>query len=276
MSFPEPNDNPPFNLGRVRARPVARWIAAAGIVVAAVLFHALAARSANPNALWDIVHGQCVPDQQQHGDPKPCAEVDLTNGVERGYGILKDLVGASQFLLIPTQRVGGIESPSLLGPDAVNYFDDAWAARRFAEKALGRPMPRDTLSLAINSKYGRTQNQLHIHIDCVRADVRDILRSEADHIGRHWTLLTRPLAGHHYRALRVIGSTLDGNDPFKLLARGSVAARADMGTYTLVVVGMRFGGQPGFILLAGRADRARGNFGSGEELQDHACALARR
>jgi CDP-diacylglycerol pyrophosphatase len=47
-----------------------------------------------------------------------------------------------------------------------------------------------------------------------------------------------------------------------------------MGHHTLVVVGMLFAGDvPGFILLDDHADPAHGDRGSGEELQDHACAL---
>lgn len=258
------------------ANTVMRRAAAASIVVAGVMLHVLEAHSSNPNALWNIVHGQCVPDEQRHGDPKPCAEVNLTDGAAHGFAILKDLNGVSQFLLIPTQRVSGIESRRLLQPNAPDYFAAAWTARSFAEKALGHPMPRDTLSLAINSEYGRTQNQLHIHIDCISADIRDILRSESGHIGRHWTPLTRPLAGHRYRALRVMGSSLAGHDPFEILARGFPRARADMGHYTLVVAGMLFDTKPGFIILEHRADLLRGDAGSGEELQDHACALARQ
>lgn len=259
----------------MQMKPAAQWIVATLAIVVGWLVYVLAAHSANPNALWDIVHGQCVPDEQQHGSPKPCAEVDLTNGIEKGYAVLKDLVGVSQFLLIPTNRVDGIESPSLLTPDAVNYFEDAWEARRFAEKALGHTMPHDTLSLAINSEYGRTQNQLHIHIDCIRADVQATLRGERDDVGDQWTVLAKPLAGHRYSALRVMGTTLAGHDPFKLLARGIPGARDDMGWYTLVVAGLEFGGNPGFVILENRADLARGDRGNGEELQDHACALAK-
>jgi CDP-diacylglycerol pyrophosphatase len=253
-----------------------RWIGAASAIVSGLLLYSLAAHSTNPNVLWQIVHGQCVPDQQQHGDPKPCAEVELKNGVARGYAILKDIRGASQFLLIPTRRIAGIESPSLLAPDAVSFFDDAWNARSLTEQTLGRAMPRDTLSLAINSKFGRSQNQLHIHIDCVAAGVREILLGERDQIGDRWSFLSRPLAHHRYRAMRVIGTTLAGSNPFKLLARGLPGARADMGSYTLVVAGMWFRGQPGFVILEDRAHLARRDYGSGEELQDHACALARR
>ena len=49
-----------------------------------------------------------------------------------------------------------------------------------------------------------------------------------------------------------------------------------MGQHTLVVVGMVFGGRvPGFIILDDHADLAHGDWASGEELQDHGCALAR-
>jgi CDP-diacylglycerol pyrophosphatase len=249
----------------------ARWIAVALGLLAALLSGDAAAQASNPNVLWQIVHGQCVPDQRQHRDPKPCAEVDLPGG----FAVLKDIAGASQFLLIPTTEVGGIEDPTLLAPLARNYFAAAWQARSFVEQALGHPMPRDTLSLAINSASGRTQDQLHIHIDCIRADVRDALFRERPNIGWRWRLLNTPMAGHQYRAMRVTGPTLFGHNPFKLLAWGVPGARADMGQHTLVVVGMVFGRVPGFIILDDHADRAHGDWGSGEELQDHSCALGR-
>jgi CDP-diacylglycerol pyrophosphatase len=248
----------------------ARGVAVALGLLAGLLCRDAAAQASNPNVLWQIVHDQCVPDEQQHGDPKPCAEVALAGG----YAILKDIKGATQFLLIPTTQLGGIEDRALLAPIARNYFADAWQARGFVEKALGRAMPRDMLSLAINSASGRTQDQFHIHIDCIRADVRDALLRERPNIGWRWSLLKTPLAGHQYRVLRVTGATLFGHNPFKLLAWGVPGARADMGQHTLVVVGMVFGGRvPGFIILDDRADLAHGDWGSGEELQDHACAL---
>src|SRR5580704_2477877 len=96
----------------------ARWIAVALGLLAGLLPRDAAAQASNPNVLWQIVHGQCIPDEQQHGDPKPCAEVNLASG----FAVLKDIKGASQFLLIPTTEVGGIEDPLLLAPFARNYF----------------------------------------------------------------------------------------------------------------------------------------------------------
>jgi CDP-diacylglycerol pyrophosphatase len=134
-------------------------------------------------------------------------------------------------------------------------------------------LPRDWISLALNSADGRSQNQLHIHIDCVRADVREsLLRSAAD-LGPVWAPFPHPLAGHPYLAMAVEGEDLGAINPIQLLADQVPAAREDMGPHTLVMVGAYLrDGRPGFIFLAGRADPAVQNMGSGEELQDHtAC-----
>lgn len=244
--------------------------------IAALYSIAVAARAADPNALWNIVHGQCVPDQRGHGDPSPCAKVDLSAGEAAGFAVLKDIKGATQFLLIPTRHISGIESRGLLAPGATNYFAAAWEERDRVAWRLLRPMPRETLSLAINSAVGRTQNQLHIHIDCVRADVRDALWRARAQIGRHWAPLPVLLVGHRYRAMRLDGERLDDRNPFKLLARGEPGAAADMGHHTLVVVGMWYDdGGPGFVILDDHADPAHYDFASGEDLQDHDCAIGR-
>lgn len=252
-------------------RLTARWIAAASASIVALFGYAETAQAQNPNALWQIVHGQCVLEQQRHRAlTPPCIAVNLPGR----YTIIKDRNGATQFLLIPTERITGIESRALLAPRAVNYFAEAWQARGLVEKVIGHAMPRDTLSLAVNSELGRSQNQLHIHIDCIRPDVRAALEDEAAKIGSRWTPLDIWLFGHHYSAMRIAGATLAGRNPFKLLARGVPGAAADMGHYTLVVVGMTLTDhRPGFVILEDRADPARGDNAGGEELQDHACAL---
>ncbi len=229
---------------------------------------------ADPSALWCIVHDRCVPDQMQHDDPTPCARVDLSRGVARGYVVLKDRRGATQFLVLPTARLTGIESPALLAPNAPNYMQDAWTARRFVRARAPAKLTRDDLSLAVNSVYGRTQNQLHIHVDCLRRDVRDALARQRSAIGDEWRRFPEPLVGHTYIARRLAAADLAGVNPFRMLADAGQDERAHMGDYTLVIAGVAFGGRPGFILLADRADLPNGDFGSGEELQDHECAVA--
>jgi CDP-diacylglycerol pyrophosphatase len=252
---------------------VAGCVAAGAVILAALLLPGATARVFDSNALWRIVHGQCVPNQQQNGDPKPCAEVNLKDGVDHGYAVLKDINGRSQFLVIPTARIVGIESPDLQAPDATNYFAAAWQARSFVEKALGHDLPRDNVGLAVNSVLSRSQSQLHIHVDCVRADVRGTLAALRASIGATWAPLGKPVGGHPYWAMRVLGSTLDGHNPFKLLADGLPKARDNMKMQTLVVVGMQFEGDaPGFVLLTDRINPLLFDFGAGARLEDHSCA----
>jgi CDP-diacylglycerol pyrophosphatase len=270
--------------GRPRPGPAAvpRSRTALGAAAAAALAAALAlpaapggARTADPHALWEIVHDHCVPNLRRRGDPAPCAAVDLRDGVARGYATLKDRSGPTQFLLIPTARVGGIEDPALLAPGAPNLFAAAWRARSFVEARAGRALPREDVALAVNSVSARSQDQLHIHIDCIRAGVRDALRAGAPRIGARWAPLDPPLDGRRYFAMRVLGEDLGPANPFVLLADGVPGAREAMGRYTLVVAGATFAeGGPGFVLLADRADPAAGDRGWGEGLLDHACALA--
>ncbi|HME48684.1 CDP-diacylglycerol diphosphatase [Mycobacterium sp.] len=226
---------------------------------------------ADPDAIWTIVHDRCVPDQQHSGDPAPCALVDVSGGEDNGYAVLKDIDGATQFLLIPTGRMSGIGSPAVLAPGATNFFAAAWRARFFVDQRAGRPVPRDWVSLAINSQVAQTQDQLHIHIDCIRADVHQALTDHAAEIGTTWAAFPIPLAGHPYSAIAVNGDDLDAVNPFTLLADRDKRARADMADESLVVVGtFDADGQPGFVILADRVDTSAGDTAAGEELQDHA------
>jgi CDP-diacylglycerol pyrophosphatase len=244
----------------------------ASITLALALFAAPGVSAADPSALWHVVHDHCAPDMQASGKPAPCVKVDLAGG----YAVLKDIRGVSQLLLIPTRRVAGIESPDLLAPGTPNYWQDAWAALPLFAGRLNRPVRRDDIGLAINSIDARSQNQLHIHIDCVRPDVRAVLRANETRIGGRWSDLEAPLAGHHYRVMRLDGADLGGRDPFKLLA-GDPAARADMGQETLVVLPSVFrAGSPGFVLLSDRARWLPFDRAGGEELLDHSCAVLGR
>jgi CDP-diacylglycerol pyrophosphatase len=242
-----------------------------------LLSRAPVARAADPSALWHIVHERCVPSQTTESDPHPCALVELGAGEAGGYAVLKDLNGLYQFLLIPTRRLGGIESPELLAADTPNYFQDAWAARSFLEAAAHRALPREVVGLALNSAMGRSQDQFHIHIDCLRPDVMAALHDNRDKVGADWAPFPVSLAGQSYLARRLEQPSLLQAAPPRLLAQWP-AASANMGSQTLVVAGANFPAadgtlHPGFILLADHADPAIGDNASGERLQDHACAV---
>src|SRR5581483_6124583 len=95
---------------RVEGRTAAsRRLAIAALVIAFGVAAVPAAHAADPDGLWKLVHGHCVPNEEQNGKPAPCALVDLKEGEARGYVVLKDLVGKTQYLVIPTAKVTGIE-----------------------------------------------------------------------------------------------------------------------------------------------------------------------
>jgi len=229
---------------------------------------------ADSDALWHVVHDQCVANELQHHDPAPCSRLDMQSGVDRGYAVLKDLVGDRQYLLIPTAPITGIESPELLDPGATNYFAAAWLARSFTEQRAGGTIPRSWMSLAVNSPLSRSQNQLHIHIDCLRADVHESLSAHMSEVGFTWTQFPEPLAGQTYRAMAISGDDLDDANPFALLASDpgdTEGSTVNMSVHNLVVVGADdIEGQPGFIVLASHADTdAAQQPPAGEQLQDH-------
>jgi CDP-diacylglycerol pyrophosphatase len=231
------------------------------------------ARAENPDALWHLVNDHCVRNFKTAGSPAPCAEVDLPPDVRSGWVVLKDRDGATQYLVLPTQKITGIEDPAILGGDEPNFFAAAWDARHFFLGKVGHALPRADISLAINSPYGRSQNQLHIHIDCTRADVAATLAAHLGELGDGWAKL--PLAGHAYRARRLDGTDLTVN-PFRLLAADSTVGSSGLGKHTLVVVAETFAdGRDGFVLLDDAVDVPLGDRASGEELQDHACAVAK-
>jgi len=231
------------------------------------------AASGDRDAMWKTVHDQCVPDEQANDNPAPCVRVDLNGGVDKGYVILKDRVGATQFLLIPTRKISGIDSPDLLAPNSPNYWAAAWQNRAYVSAAAKHDLAWDMLGLAINSALSRSQDQLHIHMDCVQPDVRAALAAHIGEIGTTWAKLPVDLRGAPYFARWLADLAIQ--DPFKLLASGMASAAQDMADETLVVAGVTFApGQSGFVLLASRADPALGNLAHGENLLDHSCALA--
>ncbi|CBG90536.1 CDP-diacylglycerol diphosphatase [Citrobacter rodentium] len=220
----------------------------------------------NPDALRNIVFGQCLPNQLQHNDPAPCAEVKPA----AGYVVFKDRNGPLQYLLMPTYRINGTESPLLLEQPTPNFFWLAWQARDFMSQKYGKDIPDSAVSLAINSRSGRTQDHFHIHISCLRPDVRAQLDASLAKVSSRWLPLPGGLRGHEYLARRVTESELMQRSPFMMLAEEVPEARQHMGSYALAMARQS---DNSFVLLATRRNLLTLNRASAEEIQDHSCAL---
>jgi len=220
-----------------------------------------------PDALRRIVQDQCMENWAQHHLAAPCERIvlpDLKTG-RSGYAILADRKGGAHYLLIPTQTMAGLDSSELLDPDTPNYFAEAWRARDLLNTFVGHDVPRTAVGLAVNTAHARSQNQFHIHIECLRADVADSLRQTAEQATDTWAPMM--VAGSTYQAMKIMGTGLDGSNPFELVAALNPDVRHHIGDYTLVVAGMQFKSGPGFILLTGTGP-------TGELLLDGGCSIA--
>ena len=253
----------------VQRRPRFSFILAAGAALVAAGCSVLAA--ADPNALWQIVNLDCVPAARTTGKTGICATVDLPGR----YALLRDRNGVAQHLLIPTDRISGVESPLLLAPDAPNYWADAWNARSDVEAALKKghrtSLADYQIGLEINSAMRRSQEQLHIHIDCMRADATAALARHRNDPPRAWAWDT--IDGTRYRIMRIPGPTFDFN-PFDLVA-GSGTSPDVMAQQTIFVAGAGpSAADAGWFVLNSSLD-TDGGTGSAETLLDHRCEAAR-
>jgi CDP-diacylglycerol pyrophosphatase len=251
------------NWARVSAK---RFVLCAAVLMAGC--ETLAA--ADPNALWQIVHFDCAPAAQKAGKAGVCAEVDLAHR----YALLKDRRGVAQHLLIPTDHIPGVESPLVLAPDAENYWADAWNARSFVQASLKAahraPLGDDELGLEINSEDRRSQQQLHIHIDCMRASAADALARHRYDAPGQWTWDS--IDGARYRIMRMHGPTFDAN-PFDVVARDKQGPDA-MSMQTILVTGAGPSAmRDGWLIVNSGAD-VDGGTGSAEVLLDHQCGVA--
>ncbi|KGT95455.1 CDP-diacylglycerol pyrophosphatase [Erwinia typographi] len=218
----------------------------------------------NSDALWKIVSQKCVPDQQQNHHPAPCRLVDLRNG----FVVLKDREGPLQFLLMPVEKITGIESPTLLNPATPNFFAEAWLSRHYMEEKHGAPIEDTSVAIAINSLRGRTQNQLHIHISCLRPDIRQRLDSLSPTLTSLWQ--SAQLAGHDYQVRTVTSDDIKKISPFLRIANELPGAREEMYKYGIAIAALPDGRR---VMMVIKRNLLLLNKGSAEELQDHSCSI---
>ncbi|MPR00826.1 CDP-diacylglycerol diphosphatase [Pseudomonas sp. MAFF 212408] len=238
----------------------------AGVLLLAAVLVGFWTWRGNPDALWHIVSRQCVPNQQQQQKPDPCLAVDL----DRGYVLLKDRQGPLHVLLIAADKITGIEDPALGRGLLPHYVAQAWRHRDVLSSGLARPVPDQYVAVAINSRYGRSQNQLHVHIACLRAEVFAAINQPRNGLDEQWRVLPVQLMGHTYSGRTLSAAQAEGVDPLALL-RDYVESRSDAMSQYGLLMASRVDGS--VVLLTTQVSLTELNLGSPAELQDYHCGL---
>ena len=248
------------------------FAASTGLITAVVAGQLHSVSAANRTALWAVVHDICVSAYRSIGVPFPCLEVNIADGLDRGFAVLQAPSSAAHVIVVPTTRISGIESPALQSENAPNYWEAAWDARRFVEQGARRQLLRDQIGMAINAAASRSQDQLHIHVSCIAPVIADFLRRHQAEIHGAWSPLRAKLAGHKFSAMKVETESLAQVDPFKLLMRGLPSSKLSIGRQTLAVIGATFrNGKSGFYLLTNDSGASPSKIISAEALLDDKC-----
>jgi CDP-diacylglycerol pyrophosphatase len=212
--------------------------------------------AAPPNSLWSLA--QCCARNLQ-SDPG-CRYYSEAHD----FIILKDNSKAkpAAYLIIPTMKVTGIEDPQIFLPPVADFWAHGWKQGQIYLKRA----PANT-ALAINSEYGRTQNQLHIHISCLRPDVAQDLAVNARRIGGDPANPVALALGPHRNSYRVIKITsLVAESPFELAA-AMPGAKDDMAAQSIAVAGAQ---APGTYFVLDTYHHGN-NPGAAEELLEQSC-----
>ena len=222
--------------------------------------------------LWRTIEA-CLLDHRTLHSPAPCLSVTTRDRNDPGYAILRNPFDKSHIILAPTVRLVGIEAPEAREPRIADYFAEAWSNRRLAFPQGLPDVPADDIGLAINSQRGRTQDQFHIHVDCLREDVKERLATAWSPLPPgQWSQVMLVDGGPPYSITRLAGSLADSN-AIDLSAAHLQLSKKEMPSLTLAIVAQRADpSDPRFVLLA-RRDFFKQH---AELLLDHDCTDYRR
>lgn len=239
----------------------------AGLIGLVLAVPASAGSDPTRDVLWMALK-TCVLAKTLANRTFPCLAVDLGDKERPGTAVLRAPGEPTHIVVMPTDTVSGLESAPLRGPRGVAYWKAALSARHFVVDSLKNRVPEADIGLAVNSARGRSQDQLHIHLDCLRPKVLDALDAHGRAVGKVWAPFPVPLAYDRFHAMRVRAADVETFNPFAAIT--TLPGRRDLTRTTFAAVSTRPGDpEPGLILLAYRGRQA-----SAEDIMDHGCAIA--
>jgi CDP-diacylglycerol pyrophosphatase len=246
-----------------------RILLSAAAITLSLVSHAQTSKPASPqasachlsrgrNVLWELA--QCC--SSNLASDQDCREYNAANN----YVIIKDnaLTKPEAFLLIPSQKVTGIEDKRIFLPPFLNLWANAWDQ---SERYPGWGDRR--IGMAINSAHARTQDQLHVHISCINPRVAQILDEKAAQATEGKPLpysIQLPPANNTY-AVSTVDDLTDGESPFQIASQ--VSGMGDMANKSIAVVKSKLPGR--YFVLTTAYQNGKG--GAAEELLDQRCTM---
>ncbi|WP_336489778.1 CDP-diacylglycerol diphosphatase [Methylobacterium nigriterrae] len=176
------------------------------------------AAEATRQVLWVALQA-CVLAKKTTGRTFPCLAVDLGTSDRPGTAVLRAPGQPTHTVVMPTEHIIGLEAPELQGQNGNIYWRAALAARHYVTDALHGAASIGDVGLAVNSEGGRSQDQLHIHLDCVQPSVRLALQAYARSIHHTWAAMPIALQGSRFFAMRVEAAEIESFNPFAALVR---------------------------------------------------------
>lgn len=216
------------------------------------------------NALWRTVQS-CKVDLKTLGLAFPCLDVAPDPDKSESTVVIRAPMEQTHIIVVPTHRVPGLESPVLLRPEAGAYWRAAWDARHYVASAHPRPLRLNDIGIAANSQETRSQDQFHIHADCVSSRVRADLSAHPGGIGPAWKLLTFTVAGQRYYGRQIAAAQLALSNPLGSLVEAIPALRQRMDVTGFAILPAPSPDAP-LTLLANASPQV-----AMEGVLDHAC-----
>ncbi|MET0430682.1 MAG: CDP-diacylglycerol diphosphatase [Microvirga sp.] len=251
-----------------RPPPAALLVVALVAALSAAAAPAEAAPDPSRDVLWAALK-TCVLAKRLANRTFPCLSVDLGDGDRPGSAVLRAPGEPTHSVVMPTDTVPGLEAPVLRGPRGTAYWRAALAARPLVSDVLKGKLTPAEVGLAVNSARGRSQDQLHIHLDCLKPSVLAALKAHGRQIRTAWSRFPVPLAGDRYFALRVPEAEAARFNPFAAL-HTLPGGRPNLHRTSFAAVATLPGDpERGILLLAYRVPSA-----SAEDVMDHSCAVA--
>ncbi|MEH2464340.1 CDP-diacylglycerol diphosphatase [Nostoc sp.] len=218
--------------------------------------------------LWNKVQ-KCIGNQQEIHKPEPCLSVDINNKYVVANGNKP-----VDYLLVPTDKISGIEASQISQLSSRNYWQYAWEKatdKDYIRSKAPQAKNREQIGLAINSKQARRQDQLHIHMSCIKKIVSDELEKgekTSEITDRFKSQKYMNLEGNNYSIRLLKNDSLSNkNNPFFLVKE--FVGQTKMEEQSIAVVGRK---QGGFYILKTQSDAQSGYKAVAEKLLDEDCS----